>query len=429
MRKPAYLIATFLLLATLCLQAQPSRKYIKVIISPDHADWTYDIGEAATFTITALRNNVPIEGAEIDYAIGPDAGFKSLTLWDEGVLTIKNGEAKVRAKKMDEPGFVRCSASVEVDGQAYNAYVTVGFAPEDIEPTTTLPDDFESFWDEGKAALAEIPVDPVLRLLPERSTDKVDVYHVELNNIQGSLYGILCRPKASGSYPAILYVPGAGVRPYYGQVETAEEGFITFSIGIHGIPVDLDPKVYQSLRLGALHQYFTTNLDNKDKAYYRRVYLGCVRAVDFVTGLDAYDGENLAVTGGSQGGALSIVTAGLDSRVKYLAAFFPALSDLTGFMHGRAGGWPQLFTDEYTNQDDKIATSKYYDVVNFARYVQQPGWYSWGYNDNVCPPASMYAAYNVLDAEKELHIYQEAQHWTFPEQRKAKQAWLVEQLR
>jgi hypothetical protein len=36
-----------------------------------------------------------------------------------------------------------------------------------------------------------------------------------------------------------------------------------------------------------------------------------------------WDGVHLAVTGGSQGGALSIVTAALDPRVKGLAAYYP----------------------------------------------------------------------------------------------------------
>jgi cephalosporin-C deacetylase-like acetyl esterase len=68
-------------------------------------------------------------------------------------------------------------------------------------------------------------------------------------------------------------------------------------------------------------------------------------------------------------------------------------------------------------------------VVNFARFVKATGWYSWGYNDNVCPPTSMYAAYNLISAEKELHVFQETHHWTFPEQRDLKNKWLFEKLR
>lgn len=419
----------FILFVFSFVNGQPREEYIKVIIAPDHADWTYDIGERPEFSISVLKNNVPMVGVVVNYSIQPDAGKKRIEIWDEGTLTLKNGISTVKSKKFNESGFLRCTASVEVNGKEYSSYTTVGFAPDKIKPTTTLPADFEKFWNKGKDDLSKVPVNPVLTLLPERCTDKVDVYHVQIDNIQGKIYGILCKPKKEGNYPAILHVPGAGVRPYYGDVDEAEKGFVTFTIGIHGIPVILDPDVYQNLREGALSQYWTSNMDDKNNSYYKRVYLGCVRAVDFIETVSGFDGENIAVTGGSQGGALSIITASLDDRIDYLAAFYPALSDLTGFLHGRAGGWPQIFIDDFTNKKSKIETSKYYDVVNFARFLKVPGWYSWGYNDDVCPPASMYAAYNVINAKKELHVYQETQHWTFPEQRELKTDWLVEKLK
>jgi cephalosporin-C deacetylase-like acetyl esterase len=411
------------------LSAQPREQLVKVIVTPNHSDWTYEMGDQAEFTFNVLRNNVPIEGIEIEYTIQTDPGYRSIKIWDQGVLVLKNDAPKIKSKKFDSPGFLRCTATVEVDGKEYSSFATVGFSPDEIKPTTTLPSDFESFWNKGKEELSKVPINPILTLMPERCTDKVDVYHVKLDNIEGKIYGILCTPKQDGKFPAILHVPGAGIRPYYGEVSEAEEGFISFTIGIHGIPVNLDQDVYYDLMDGALKNYWTINLDDKDNAYYKRVYLGCIRAVDFIESLDNFDGENLGVTGGSQGGALSIVTASLDHRISHLAVFFPALSDLTGFLHGRAGGWPQIFTDDYTNKPAKIETSKYYDVVNFARFVKVPGWYSWGYNDFVCPPASMYAAYNVIDAEKDLHIFQETQHWTFPEQRTLKNQWLFEKLK
>ena len=256
----------------------------------------------------------------------------------------------------------------------------------------------------------------------------MDVYHVSIDNIKGKIYGILCKPKGNGKYPAMLLVPGAGVGSHFGDPWSAEKGIITFQIGIHGIPVNLDPKVYDNLRRGALDNYWITNLDDKDNFYYKRVYLGCVRAIDFIESLDSFNGEDIAVTGGSQGGALSIITAALDGRVKYLAALYPALCDLTGYLHNRAGGWPHMFRDEFSNKPEKIEVSKYYDVVNFARFVKSTGWYSWGFNDNVCPPTSMHAAYNVITAPKELYLFPETQHWTFPEQQQQKNDWLFEQL-
>jgi cephalosporin-C deacetylase-like acetyl esterase len=195
----------------------------------------------------------------------------------------------------------------------------------------------------------------------------------------------------------------------------------------------MDQSVYDSLGTGALAGYNSFGLDNKDRYYYRRVYLGCVRANDFLTTHPNWDGSNLAVSGGSQGGALSIVTAALDPRVKGLAALYPALADVTGYLQNRAGGWPHMFRAEKGplshRSPDKIETSRYYDVVNFARRVNVPGLYSWGFNDETCPPTSMYSAYNLIPGQKKLLLALETGHNTIPEQSADVQAWLLSHLK
>jgi cephalosporin-C deacetylase-like acetyl esterase len=300
-------------------------------------------------------------------------------------------------------------------------------------PTTTEPDDFTQFWTDARNELTAIPMDVKMTLIPERCTEKVNVYHLSLQNYPGNsrLYGILCVPRAKGKYPAILRVPGAGIRSYYGDIVAAEKGAVTLQIGIHGIPVVMEESLYEDLRFGALNNYQTFNLDDRNQYYYKRVYLGCIRAVDFIFSMDEFDGVNLAVAGGSQGGALSIVTAGLDNRVKYILPYYPALCDLTGYIFDRAGGWPHMFRNADDNDpviQKEILTSKYYDVVNFARYVQAEGLYSWGFNDNVCPPTSMYSAYNMIKAKKQLFLAPETGHWTYPEQHLKSDAWLFEKL-
>jgi cephalosporin-C deacetylase-like acetyl esterase len=271
-----------------------------------------------------------------------------------------------------------------------------------------------------------------MTLLPERCTANVNVYMVAVQNIGNSkVYGMLSVPRKEGKYPAVLEVPGAGVRAYNPDISLAEKGLITFVIGIHGLPVNLDPFVYADLGSGALRDYWTFNMDNRDRYYYKRVYLGCLRANDFITSLPQYDGSNLAVTGGSQGGALSIVTAALDKRVRYLAALYPALCDVTGYLSNRAGGWPHFF-DKFNvgfhNTEEKLAAIPYYDVVNFARRITVPGFYTWGFNDETCPPTSMYAAYNCINASKQLILALETGHWTFPEQYIKLNDWLVRRL-
>lgn len=410
--------------------AQPAGQMVKVLVGPDHNDWTYKTGETAKFNVMVIRDGNPIADAVVSYKVGPE---KMDPVKTEENVVLKKGTLTINGGTMRTPGFLRCEVVATVDGKEYRGLATAAFDPLSIQPTVDNPADFVQFWEKAKEENAKIPIDARMTLLPDRCTEKVNVYHVNLQNYRpGSrFYGILCVPKAEGKYPALLRVPGAGVRPYNGDVSTAEKGIITFEVGIHGVPVNQELPLYQNLGAGALYRYFTFNLDDKDQYYYKRVYLGCVRSIDFLFSLPQFDGSNLAVTGGSQGGALSIITAGLDSRVKYLAAYYPALSDLTGYLKGRAGGWPHIFDKNNApvhNTKAKLETVGYYDVVNFARQLKVPGLYSWGFNDEVCPPTSMYAAYNVITAPKELHLALETGHWTYPEQRERVEAWLLEKL-
>lgn len=411
------------------LYAQPQRELISVVVGASRSDWTYRLGERADFTAMVLRDGVPLEGLELRAEIGYDMMPPMRT---ERIVSGKSA-INIRGESMNTAGFLRCRVSVTVDGREYQGMATAGFAPENILPVATMPDDFMEFWQQAIAENSRIPVDPIVTLLPERCTEKVNVYHVSIQNYRpGSrIYGILCIPRAPGKYPAVLEVPGAGIRPYSGRPDLAEAGILSLQIGIHGIPVNLSPGIYQDLMGGALNGYWTMNLDDRDQYYFKRVYLGCLRAVDFIFSLPEFDGVNIGVTGGSQGGALSIVTAGLDPRVKCLAAYYPALCDLTGYRQGRAGGWPHFFREEngWDMSNARIRTSAYYDVVNFARQVRAPGWYSWGFNDTVCPPTSMYAAYNVITAPRQLMLYPETGHWTFPEQREQSRQWLIGQLK
>ncbi|GAB4017611.1 acetylxylan esterase [Spirosoma migulaei] len=410
--------------------AQPVERLVKVIVTPDHADWLYKIGEPVKFTISVYKSNVLLRGAKLRYEVGPE----KMEPTKKETVTLKDGTLALEGGSMKTGGFLRCIATVELDGKEYRGLTTAGFEPQTIQPTVANPADFKAFWDNAKADLAKVPIDARLTLLPERCTELTNVYHLNLQNINNSrFYGILCVPKKEGKYPAILRVPGAGVRPYNGMIAEAEKGFITLEVGIHGVPVTMDPIVYENLARGPLNGYQSANLDDRDRYYYKRVYLGCVRAVDFLTSMPQYDGQNLAVTGGSQGGALSIVTAGLDSRIKWLGAFYPALADVTGYLNGRAGGWPHLFTGNelaFNNKPDRIKTTGYYDVVNFARLVNVPGRYAWGFNDETCPPTSMYAAYNVIPGQKTLDIsFIDTGHWTYPEETEKMTNWLLAQLK
>jgi cephalosporin-C deacetylase-like acetyl esterase len=409
---------------SIIVAAQAGTTLIKVIVSPDHKDWTYKVNETAKFSVQVLKYGNLLDNVTINYETGTE------TLPDvtkEGVV-LKNGTTEFSGT-MKTPGFYRVRVWAVVDGRKYEGLATAGFEPEKIQPTVKDPSDFDTFWSNAITEARKINLDPMITLMPERCTSDVNVYHISFQNnaLMSRIYGILAIPKKEGKYPAILKVPGAGIRPYTGDTRLAALGFITLEIGIHGIPVNLDPQVYNNLNGAALANYNNIRLNDRDNFYYKRVYVGCVRAIDFIFTLPEFNGTDVAVTGGSQGGALTIVTAGLDKRVKYMAAMYPALCDNTGYLNGRAGGWPHYFRNTQPKPGE-VETLGYYDVVNFARRVTIPGFYTWGYNDMTCPPTSMYSAYNVIKAPKELQIFQETGHWTFPEQGEILNNWLVKQF-
>jgi len=409
--------------------AQTLADELSITIEADHSDWKYVIGEKPKFKVSVLQNGSKPKNVKLYYKIGPE----KMPVFKTDSVTLSNNSFVIEGYTLNDPGFLRCEVTSVVKGKTIKSLATAAFSPEAIKPTIALPADFKQFWIKAIADVKEIPLDAKMELMSEYSTNEVDVYQINFQNINKSrIYGTLSVPKKAGKYPAALKVPGAGVRGYKGDVAMAKNGVIVLEIGIHGIPINLADKVYEDLRSGALYFYNSVNLDDKDKYYYKRVYLGCVKALDFLVSQEKYDGQNLAVYGGSQGGALSIVTAALDPRVKYLAANYPALCDVTGYLHNRAGGWPHFFAPNniaYNNKKDRLETCKYYDVVNFAKNLKVPGFYSWGFNDETCPPTSMYAAYNSISAPKELAIYKETGHFTVPEQREKVSNWLLEKLK
>jgi len=410
-------------------KAQESVGNYQIRVAPDRDDWTYELNQPVKFSVAVTLNNRQVSGLPVKYACGLEAMPPRL----EKTATTAAQSLTIEAGTLSEPGFLRCVVTMETGGKSYRGLATAGFRPDLIKPTTANPADFDKFWADGKAELAKLSIDAKFEPLPAYSTANVDVYQVNFQNVgrqadaPSRIYGILAIPKAARpnqKFPAVLNLPGAGVRPYKGSLALAEKGIITLQIDIHGIPVNLDQTIYENLAAGALKRYMFDGLDDKNDYYYRRVILGCLRANDLLMSLPQFDGVNLAVMGGSQGGALSIMTAALDARVKTLAVWVPALADLTGDIYGRAGGWHRVFKDVKNRTKEKIETVGYYDTVNFARRLKVRGLYTFGYNDETCPPTSMFAAYNSVIAPKKLILALETGHALTNEQTARINDWI-----
>ena len=251
-----------------------------------------------------------------------------------------------------------------------------------------------------------------------------------------SIYGYLFIPKDAkpGSCPIVLCPPGAGIKTikeplrhrYYG-----ENGCIRFEMEIHGLNPEMTDEAFKEISKafsGRENGYLQNGLDNKDNYYMKRVYLACVRAIDFLTTLPEWDRRNVILQGGSQGGALAIVTAGLDKRVTACVANHPALSDMAGYKAGRAGGYPHFFRVDGMDTPEKLNTMAYYDVVNFARRLKCPVYMTWGYNDDTCPPTTSYAVYNVITSPKEALITPINEHWTSEATERGHLDWILDHL-
>ena len=410
------------------LSAQIRGNNIVVTVEPDHQDWHYKTGEKAAFVVEVRKSGTLLDNVSIDYAAGPEM-YQTV----KKSMVLKDGTLKLTGT-MKEPGFYRVDVTAHVDGKDYKGACGAAFSPEKPQPSTVMPNDFGSFWQNAIAEARKTDLDPTKRLLPERCTKDVNVYEVSFQNMSwgNRTYGILCVPVKEGKYPALLRVPGAGVRPYGGDIWTASQGAITLEIGIHGIPVTMEQTIYDNLNNGALRGYWEFGMDNRDKSYYKHVVLGCIRALDYIEQYTPWNGKECGVTGSSQGGFLTLATAGLDKRITFYAPVHAALCDHTNSLHGIACGWPHYF---YKNPDtggmrEKVETSRYYDGVNFARLItdKQKGWFSFGYNDDVVPPTTAWATYNTVTGPKEISPYQATWHFWYQEQWDEWEAWLLKQM-
>lgn len=429
MKKLALYLMLILVSASLTA-APPRQSFVKVTVTPDHADWCYNCGEKPVFHVTVTDcSNAPIKDAQIYYEISEDF----LEPLEKGDKTLKCGSTKFSGYTMKKPGFLRCRVWAKVDGKKYDECATAAFEKEKIEPKTILPADFAQFWKKEIEKNQKIALLPQLDLVPEKCTPKVNVYSASFQSFKNGsrMYGTLCVPaNYDGKCPAILIVPGAGCRSRKGYYTEAEKGFVTFEIGIHGIPTTMtDERIYETLKQGSLLNYPSANVDDKDNYYYKRVFVSCARAVDFLASLDFVDAERIGVMGGSQGGALTITTAYLNPKVKCGAAFYPAMCDLTGYLYDQGNAWPYLFKNKALATKERLETVKYYDVVNFARHLAVPMWVSYGYNDLVVCPTSIQGAINEMPTQPEVMIVPQSRHWTYPEQDSARSKWMMNQLK
>lgn len=413
--------------------SNPRKPFVEIIATPDHPDSYYRLGQPAMLRVIVREGGVPVNGTILRYKV---ASEMFLPEQSDSVFFV-NGEALVSMGTMTEPGFLACQYEFRAaDGKNYKDLVKVAYEPEKIESFTPMPKDFDQFWQKALKEARKVDFQPVYFDVADATNDKLLTKLVRLRVGKDKwIYGMLTIPRDGNQHPVVLCPPGAGSTKVFPSDYFGNEGMIYMKIEIH----DNDPRIpddeYNRMRAKKCDGYMRRGMASKDTYYYKDVYVGCARAVDFLCSLPEWDGKNVIVTGGSQGGALTIVTATLNEKVTMCAPFYPALCDLTGFLHQRAGGWPKFFSGFYKDgridipHDQAVETLQYFDVVNFARQLKVPTFMSWGYNDDTCSPTSVWAAWNEIQAPKEKDITPSSGHWRFPSSQNKCLKWIKKCIR
>ena len=179
---------------------------------------------------------------------------------------------------------------------------------------------------------------------------------------------------------------------------------------------------------GTPANFWVRGLDDEHGYFYQGAYADCVRAVDFLASRDEIDVSRIAVTGGSQGGGLSLAAAALDQRISLCAPDIPFLCNWVRYF--KTSSWPEIDNwieaKPHRSWKKTLRTMSYIDALNFADKIRCPVFLGLGLQDGVCPPATIFAVYNRLDVPKEYRVYPEAEHWVEASHYKESRQWILQ---
>ena len=282
-------------------------------------------------------------------------------------------------------------------------------------PALSVPDDLEPFW---ATTLAEArrhdlratfePIDNHLALV---STLDASYAGFGGSTVRGWLHVPADRP---GPFPAVIefigYGGGRGLP--HERIMWATAGYAHFVMDTRGqgstwaVGETSDPDA-----TGApFHPGFMTQgILDPLAYYYRRVFTDAVRAVEAVRSHAAVDPARVAVTGGSQGGGISIAVAALVPDVVAAMPDVPFLSDFPRaitFVDSDPYGEIVRYLKAHRDHVDRaLATLSYFDVAVLGRQASAAALFSVGLMDEICPPSTVYAAYNAYGGPREIREY------------------------
>ena len=146
----------------------------------------------------------------------------------------------------------------------------------------------------------------------------------------------------------------------------------------------------------------TRGIQAPEDYYYRRLITDAVRAVEAVRALPGVDPGRVAVAGNSQGGGLALAVAGLVGDLAAVLVSVPFLCHLQRAIEiTDADPYGEIvrYLAVHREAEERVRrTLSYVDGVSFARRANAPLHAAVGLRDTICPPSTVFAAYNAYGA-------------------------------
>ena len=285
----------------------------------------------------------------------------------------------------------------------------------------TEPADFDAFWRQTLAEAEAQPLAPRFARVDEPIYRLVDVFDVTFNGWGGQpVKGWLLAPAgAAQRLPCIVsYIGYGGGRSLpVDHFAPVMAGLAHFVMDTRGQGSNWSPGDTPDNAGGGPHYpgFMTLGIEDPKTYYYRRVFTDAARAVQAAAAHERVDPARIAVMGGSQGGGIAIAAAALaGQQVKLLAADVPFLchfrraAEISDKMpYGEIAAYLKCHRARVAQV---FATLAYFDGVNFAPRISARSLVSVAVMDMVCPPSSVFAAYNRIRAPKDMRIYDFNEH-------------------
>lgn len=286
------------------------------------------------------------------------------------------------------------------------------------------PPDFDAYWDRALAELAT--VEPRAELRPVAlPAPGIECFELSFSGVGGArVHAKYLRPAAPGPHPAVLQFHGYSMNSgdWFDKLGWPAAGFSIAAMDVRGQGgKSEDPGGVKGPTLRG-HIVRGLNDPDPDKLFYRQVFLDTVQLARVVRDLPGTDGTRMHCWGQSQGGALALACAALESRIKRCAPVFPFLCDYRRVWemdqakdaYFELGHFFRMLDPRHEREEEIFTKLGYIDCQHLAPRIKADVLMFTGLMDTVCPPSTQFAAYNRVTAKKDVVLYPDYAHESLP---------------